>query len=158
MANWTQQEMDELIAKMTKKAMTDAAFRKEVLEDATKALEKLAGRPLPEGSSLKCIEKDPNYQTTFVLPDLIDEERINDESLEQVAGGISVALIASICAVAGGVGPDIGYCAGKACAADACGGNICSRDLCAGKACGGHSFTTEESCNSKACGDFFKRT
>ena len=41
MANWTQQEMEELIAKMTKKAMTDTEFRKEVLADATKALEKL---------------------------------------------------------------------------------------------------------------------
>ena len=104
MANWTQQEMEELMAKMTKKAMTDAAFRKEVLADANKALEKLAGKPLPEGASLKCIERDPNYQTTLVLPDLIDEERLDDESLQKVAGGISVALIVSVCAGAVGVG------------------------------------------------------
>ena len=87
MANWTQQELDELMAKMTKKAMTDAEFRKEVLADATKALEKLAGKALPEGASIKCVEKDPNYQNTLVLPDFIDEEKLDDESMKKVAGG-----------------------------------------------------------------------
>jgi hypothetical protein len=88
MANWTQQEMDELIAKMTKKAMTDAAFRKEVLADATKALEQLAGKPLPEGASVKCVERDPNYQNTLVLPDFVDAEKLDDGALSNVAGGV----------------------------------------------------------------------
>ncbi len=87
MANWTQQELDELIAKMTKKSMTDAAFRKEVLADANKALEKLAGKALPEGASIKCVEKDPNYRNTLVLPDFVDEEKLDDESMQKVAGG-----------------------------------------------------------------------
>ena len=129
MANWTQQEIEELMAKMTKKAMTDAEFRKEVLADATKALEKLAGRPLPEGSSLKCVERDPNYQTTLVLPDLVDEEKIDDEALSGVAGGINVALIVSVCASAVGIGPGGGVCGeftciGKSVAEEACDANI----------------------------------
>ncbi len=106
MAEWTEKELEELFGKMTQKSMTDAEFRKEVLEDATKALEKLAGKPLPEGASLKCIEKDPNYQTTLVLPDFIDEEKIDDGSLAEVAGGVNVALIVTICIAAGGVRPD----------------------------------------------------
>ena len=87
MAEWKQQEMEELIAKMTKKAMTDAAFRKEVLEDATSALEKLAGKPLPEGMTLKCVEKDPNFRNTLVLPDFVDEEKLDEGALSNVAGG-----------------------------------------------------------------------
>ncbi len=87
MAEWNQQEMEELIAKMTKKAMTDASFRKEVLEDATSALEKLAGKPLPEGMTLKCVERDPNFQNTLVLPDFVDEEKLDDGALSNVAGG-----------------------------------------------------------------------
>ena len=146
MANWTQQEMEELIAKMTKKAMTDAEFRKEVLADANKALEKLAGRPLPEGASLKCIEKDPNYQTTFVLPDLIDEERLEDVGLQQVAGGVSFALILSYCAAAVGGGPDIGACGAKACAAD-----FCMAEAGGAVACALKASLIESPCRAKAC-------
>ncbi len=91
MDQWTKQELDELVAKMTKKAATDMEFRKAVLEDAVSALEKLAGRPLPPGMTLKAVEKDPNYQTTLVLPDFVDEEKISDELLENVAGGTGPA-------------------------------------------------------------------
>ena len=146
MADWTQQELEELMAKMTKKAMTDAEFRKEVLADATAALEKLAGKPLPEGASLKCIERDPNYQTTLVLPDLIDEEKIDDESLQKVAGGISVALIVSVCAGAVGVGPNVGACMVKGCGANICGADTCAMQLatkdispCAAHSCAVHT-------------------
>ena len=125
MANWTQQEMEELIAKMTKKAMTDAEFRKEVLADANKALEKLAGRPLPEGASLKCVERDPNYQNTLVLPDLLDEEKLNDESLANVAGGINIAMIVTICAGALDVGPGVGACVAKGSIHGNCGADTC---------------------------------
>ncbi len=93
MANWAQQDMEELIAKMTKKAMTDAEFRKEVLADANKALEKLAGKALPDGMTIKCIERDPNFQNTLVLPDLIDEEKLDEDGLQQVAGGVGFAVI-----------------------------------------------------------------
>ncbi len=91
MEQWTKQELDDLVAKMTKKAMTDMAFRKEVLQDAASAMEKLAGRPLPEGMTLKAVEKDPNYQTTLVLPDFVDEEKISDDDLENVAGGTGLS-------------------------------------------------------------------
>ncbi len=157
MANWTQQEMEELMEKMTKKAMTDAAFRKEVLADATKALEKLAGKPLPEGSSLKCIERDPNYQTTLVLPDLLDEEKLNDESLSSVAGGISAALIVSVCAIAAGVGPNVGGCVVKHCAAEACGADAgWELNMCGAKACAKDYSNPEDSCQAQACYSFGK--
>ena len=90
MAGWTPQELEELIAKMTKKAMTDAGFRKEVLADSTKALEKLAGKKLPEGMSIKCVEKDPNFRNTLVLPDFVDEEKLDEGALSNVAGGIKI--------------------------------------------------------------------
>jgi len=151
MADWTQQELEELMAKMTKKAMTDAEFRKEVLADATKALEKLAGRPLPEGSSLKCIERDPNYQTTFVLPDLMDEEKLDDESLSNVAGGISVFAIVSVCAGAMSVGPDVGACYQKGCLADACGAQAGHTIQCVGQACAKDYTDPATSSNYKGC-------
>ncbi len=155
MAEWTQKEIEELMAEMTRKAMTDPEFRQEVLEDATVALEKLAGRPLPMGVSFKCIERDPNYQSTFVLPDLLDEEKLDDQSLTQVAGGVSVALIASVCIAAAGVGPDAAYCGYKACAADL---SIqgCGNRACAGEACIKDEIYVSENCAGHACFDFQK--
>ena len=157
MANWTEKEIEELMAKMTQKSMTDAEFRKEVLADATKALEKLAGRPLPEGASLKCIEKDPNYQTTLVLPDMVDEEKIDDEALQQVAGGINVALIVAVCGAAASVGPSVGVCGAQGClgnagSLDACGAHGCAGHAhCAGHACGARS-TKNHTCAVVTCG------
>ena len=138
MANWTQQEMEELIAKMTKKAMTDAEFRKEVLADANKALEKLAGKPLPEGASIKCVEKDPNYQNTLVLPDFIDEEKLDDVSLQNVAGGVSIALIISVCGAAAGIGPDVGKCGAKVGGIEHCFNQECGADVCGTHSCGNY--------------------
>ncbi len=45
-----------------------------------------------------------------MLPDLFDEEKLDDESLAKVAGGISIAMIISVCAAAVGVGPDAAIC------------------------------------------------
>ncbi len=150
MAEWTQQEIEKLMAEMTKKAMTDANFRREVLADATAVLEKLAGRALPEGISLKCIEKDPNYQSTFVLPDLVDEEKLDEESLTRVAGGVSVVAIVSVCFKAWGAGPDLLGCVSKTCAADASILEEQGDGSCHGQAC----FilnTTETDCPARAC-------
>ncbi len=139
MAEWTQKEIEELMVEMTKKSMTDPEFRREVLADANKALEKLAGRPLPEGISLKCVEKDPNYQSTFVLPDLIDEEKLNDSDLASVAGGISVFGVVSVCAFAMGVGPDAGACLADYDAVDACAAKGCLYNACAKRACAAYA-------------------
>lgn len=99
---WTKEEMETLYANMQKKAMTDEEFRKEVLADANKALERLAGKKLPEGVKVKAIEQDPAYTATFVLPDFVPEE-MDMEDLEKAAGG-------GICMMEA---PD--QCSGKGC-------------------------------------------
>ena len=89
---WTREEMEALYVKMQKKAMTDQAFRKEILEDANRALEKLAGKELPKGVKVKVIEQDPAYTATFVLPDLAPEE-MDVEELEKAAGGMGMGCL-----------------------------------------------------------------
>lgn len=111
---WTKEEMEALYVDMQKKAMTDEDFRKEILADANKALAKLAGKELPEGMKIKVIEQDPAYTATFVLPDLASEEMDMDE-LDKAAGGISFALVLTICAAAVPSTPT----------SDACGADIC---------------------------------
>ena len=125
--SWTQRELEELYKEMQKKAMVDEGFRKELLENADAALEKLAGKKLPEGCKIKVIENDPSYTATFVLPDLISEELTPDEM--DSAAGAGILVIVSACAVAIGV---------TGCPADACAGYICLADqVCGGEVCAG---------------------
>ena len=88
---WTQEKLQALYVEVQKKAMTDEAFRKELLADSTKAIEALAGEKLPEGFKLKVIENDPAYTATMVLPDLVGRE-LTDEESEAVAGGTIYAF------------------------------------------------------------------
>lgn len=88
--SWTKEEMVNLYLETYKKASTDAAFRQELLSDATAAVEKLAGKKLPEGTTLKAIEKDPAYSQTFILPDFVGDN-LTEEELDKIAGGLSNA-------------------------------------------------------------------
>ncbi|WP_122643122.1 NHLP leader peptide family RiPP precursor [Luxibacter massiliensis] len=100
---WTQEKINEIYAEVQRTASTDEEFRKELLEDASKAIEKIAGEPLPEGYKVKVVENDPAYAATFVLPPMVSDELSGDD-LDAVAGGL--------CAVDG------------SCAANACAGKV----------------------------------
>jgi hypothetical protein len=82
---WTQEEMNEVYAKVMQKATTDEEFRKELLDSPKSAIEKLTGEALPDDYKIKVLENDPNYTATFVLPSSAGELNIDD--LENVAGG-----------------------------------------------------------------------
>ena len=101
--SWTQEKINEVYQEVQRTAMMDEEFRKEILEDASKAIEKIAGEPLPEGYKIKVVENDPAYAATFVLPPMVSDE-LDDEDLDAVAGGA--------CGVDG------------SCAANACAGKV----------------------------------
>jgi hypothetical protein len=111
---WTQKEVEQVYAKVQRKAMLNQDFRRLLLSDPSKAIAQVSGQKMPAGLKIKVIEKDPAYDATFVLPDLVSGE-MNDEELEKAAGGISILLIVSACAGAIGVAD---------CGADACAGRI----------------------------------
>ena len=111
MKQWSKEELDKLYVQVQQKAATDKKFREELLSDANAAIEKIAGEKLPDGFTVKAVEQDPNYSATFVIPDLISEE-LSQDDLSNMAGGISFALILSICGAAIGGGD---------CLADVCG-------------------------------------
>ncbi|MCR5289637.1 MAG: NHLP leader peptide family RiPP precursor [Treponema sp.] len=114
MEEWTQKEMETLYQQIQVKASHDAEFRKNLLTDANKTIEKLAGKALPDGCAIKVIEQDPNYASTLVIPDLVSDE-LDENALDKAAGGISFVLVVSACAAAFAVGP---------CPADACAGKL----------------------------------
>lgn len=158
---WTQGELEKLYQDVNAKAVADAEFRQEMLKDAKAAIEKFAGRPLPEGFSLKIIEKDSSYASTYVVPNFaqgeidlneLDMKELGDEQLASVPSGLSIALIVSIC----GAAASVGGCGADACGANVCGGNACAAnacgaDACAGNACGGNADAAG-TCAGAACG------
>ncbi|MBO4373509.1 MAG: NHLP leader peptide family RiPP precursor [Lachnospiraceae bacterium] len=127
MKEWTQEELEKLYVQVQQRAATDKTFREELLADANAAIEKLSGEKLPEGFKVKAIEQDPDYTSTFVIPDLVSEE-LSQEELQSMAGGVSIAAIVSACAAAVAI---------PACPADACGAKGCAVDQgCGARACG----------------------
>ena len=83
---WTKEKMDEAIAEIQSKAVTDADFRKKLLADPNAAIEEVTGMAIDPSYKIRIIEADPNYQATFFLPPLAADEFTADE-LDAVAGG-----------------------------------------------------------------------
>ncbi|MDR1013192.1 MAG: NHLP leader peptide family RiPP precursor [Lactobacillales bacterium] len=100
---WSEEKMNEVYKRVMQKATTDEEFRQNLIKDVNVAVEKLIGEKLPEGMNLKVIESDPNYNATFVLPNLSTGEMDLDD-LDDVAGGRSGDIICE---------PDILGIAGK---------------------------------------------
>ncbi|MDR1473259.1 MAG: NHLP leader peptide family RiPP precursor [Lactobacillales bacterium] len=102
---WSEEKLNEVYALVMQKTTTDEEFRQDLINDVNKTIEKLTGEKLPEGMNLKVIENDPNYNATFVLPNLSTGE-MDLDALDDVAGGVSGLVIISVCAVAIGDGGD----------------------------------------------------
>lgn len=86
MTSWTQEEVDDVMQKINKKAQVDKDFRELVLNDPNAAVKKLAGKEIPDNFKVKVVESDPDYDATVVLPKFRSEE-LSEEELEQIAGG-----------------------------------------------------------------------
>ena len=153
---WTQEELERLYQQATEKANADENFRREILADTKAALEKLAGRELPDDFNLKAIENDSGYAATYIVPDFVqgelDIQELEPEALEQASGGISFFAILSGCASAVSFGP----CAADACAAAGCAANACAAAVCGGAACAGDACAANAggggACAAAACG------
>ena len=86
MEKWTQEELEELYAKITEKVKKDREFRKELKARPKEVIEKLAGRELPEGFNVQLIEKRGNAEKEFGVPDFSGSEMDLSE-LKKVSGG-----------------------------------------------------------------------
>ena len=83
---WTQEKINEIYLKVQQLASTDEEFRKELLDNSSAAIAKIAGEELPEDYKINVIENDPQYAATFVLPPMAPDE-LDDEALDMVSGG-----------------------------------------------------------------------
>ncbi len=158
---WTQEELEKLYQEVNRKVAEDPAFREKLQADPKAAVEEIAGKVLPDGVSLKVIERDGGYAAMFVVPDFlqgeIDRSQLSAGQAEQVAAGFSFFLLVSVCLAAVSVGPcGIDACGGNVCGGNVCGGNVCGADACSGAACAanadGSGACAGNACNADTCG------
>ncbi len=83
------QERTRIVEEIVTRAWSDASFKKQLLENPTKAVEAIYGLKLPESIKVKVIEEteDTRYVVIPYRPPVCDE--LSNEDLEAVAGGIS---------------------------------------------------------------------
>lgn len=75
--------LNKLLILAYQRSAFDKSFRREMLANATAALEHMLGASLPLGLRFKAIESDPAYTLTLVLPDPVSEN-ISLEKLGRV--------------------------------------------------------------------------
>ena len=93
---WTEEETQSAIHAALKRAATDAEFRQLALQDANAAVQKITGKPLPEGFRVRVLER-AGYDVTLVLPDPAEAGELADEELEHVAGGTGGVMTTVAC-------------------------------------------------------------
>lgn len=103
-ATWTQEEAQQVIKEIARRATTESDFRQLALTDPAKAVQTVAGKPLPPGITVKIFDGE-GAAFSMVLPPLkADASELNDQELEQVAGGRCLASCLISCAVTTSVG------------------------------------------------------
>jgi hypothetical protein len=79
-----------LLHDVTARAANDLIFRKRLLTGgAADAIYEVFGARLPHGHRIRFMERPAGIDTLVVLPEPIAEGELDDEDLEQAAGGDS---------------------------------------------------------------------
>jgi len=86
LTNWTEEEVQKVVAEIGKKAAADPAFRKLCLENPAEAVKKVSGKDLPQGLRVRFVE-NAGAHMTFVLPDPAGPGELGEADLDRVAGG-----------------------------------------------------------------------
>jgi hypothetical protein len=98
MAGMNKDELDRAIREVIKRSVVDPEFRAKALTDSNAAVQTIAKKPLPEGTSIRFVQNYGKSTRTFTLPDPVPEnEQLLEQDLEQVAGGLLVDECGSSC-------------------------------------------------------------
>jgi len=85
MKEWTNEEVQDMLSKVFRRAAVDPAFRALALRDAAAAIREVTSKPLPASIVYKFVDNSGTTKT-IPLPDLASDD-LADSELENVAGG-----------------------------------------------------------------------
>lgn len=87
MKGWTNDELQQMLLKITRRASIDAEFRALALRDGAAAISKITSKPLPKDITYQFVDNSGRVRVV-PLPDLIvDTDELSESELEGVAGG-----------------------------------------------------------------------
>ena len=112
--NWSQEAIEKIYIEVQNKSMVDKSFREKLLKDPITTISETFDVQFPDGFKIRVVENSPQYNATYVLPDLLSDE-LSDDDLDDVAGGIAFLIGISACAAAISV---------SACGANGCAANV----------------------------------
>jgi hypothetical protein len=87
MPEWTNEELQAVIAEVARRSTIDPDFRALALKDAAAAISMVGGRPAPKDQSFRFVESSGD-QKVIALPDPVpDLEELSEAELVAIAGG-----------------------------------------------------------------------
>ena len=88
MKDWKNEELQDALEEVFRRAVVDPAFRALALQDGRGAIAAVSLKPLPDGVVVNFVDNSGPVKT-IPLPDLIDGivEELTEDDLEEVAGG-----------------------------------------------------------------------
>jgi hypothetical protein len=89
MKNWINEEMQEALTAVARRAAIDLMFRVLALKDSASAISKVTQRPLPDGITFKFVDNSGNVKT-IPLPDALPKatDELKEDVLEKISGGV----------------------------------------------------------------------
>jgi hypothetical protein len=105
-SEWTEEDYTATVCHVMNKASFDAVFRNDFLANPSVAIEKQAGKKIPEGFRFDVREARPEAALTFALPKFVGENGLTDEELLMIAAGnnsakITASVLFGVVALAG---------------------------------------------------------
>ena len=82
---WNEQEIQQTMVEVQRRASADATFRALVLRDPKAAIARVNPKPIPDDVAVRVV--DNGGRLTLTLPDSSRDRELSDEELDLVSGG-----------------------------------------------------------------------
>jgi len=87
MKGWTNDELQQMLLKIIRRAAIDPEFRALALRDGSAAISKVTSKPLPEDIIYQFVDNSGRVRIVALPDPVLDTDELSDTELEEVSGG-----------------------------------------------------------------------
>jgi hypothetical protein len=87
MKDWTNDELQQMLLKVTRRAAIDPEFRALALRDGAAAISKVTSKPLPKDITYQFVDNSGSIRIVPLPDPVLGTDELSDSELEDVAGG-----------------------------------------------------------------------